>query len=108
MRDPHDPASIMSARPVEIIAKASPIALECTYLQTVHLPNARDGSRQNVIIGQVVGIHIDESVITDGIVDIRKCEPLARLGYLQYARITPDNVFDLSPPGGDHRYEKKS
>tara|TARA_B100000405_G_C16664211_1_gene403257 strand:+ start:59 stop:292 length:234 start_codon:yes stop_codon:yes gene_type:complete len=77
-------------------------------MQTVHLPNARDGSRQNVVIGQVVGIHIDESVITDGIVDVKKVNPLARLGYLQYAQITAENVFDLSPPGGDHRYKKKS
>jgi flavin reductase (DIM6/NTAB) family NADH-FMN oxidoreductase RutF len=87
--------------------KASPIALECTHMQTVHLPDARDGSRQNVVIGRVVGIHIDDSVITDGMVDIRKVEPLARLGYLDYARILPENVFSLSPPGGDHRYEKK-
>ena len=86
---------------------ASPIALECTYMQTVHLPDARDSSRQNMVIGQVVGIHIDESVITDGIIDVRKVEPLARLGYLDYARIVPENVFSLSPPGGDDRYEKK-
>ena len=86
---------------------ASPIALECTYMQTVQLPDARDGSRQNMVIGQVVGIHIDESVITDGIIDVRKVEPLARLGYLDYARIVPENIFSLSPPGGDDRYEKK-
>ena len=46
-------------------------------------------------------------VITDGIIDVRKVEPLARLGYLDYARIKPENVFSLSPPGGDNRYEKK-
>ena len=77
-------------------------------MQTVHLPDARDGSRQNMVIGQVVGIHVDESVITDGIIDVRKVEPLARLGYLDYARIVPENVFSFSPPGGGHRYEKKS
>ena len=115
----HEPANVdelaeagLEAAPCERVkpprVKESPIALECTYMQTVHLPNARDGSRQNVVIGQVVGIHIDESVITDGIVDVKKVNPLARLGYLQYAQITAENVFDLSPPGGDHRYQKKS
>ena len=115
----HEPANVdelaeagLEAAPCERVrpprVKESPIALECTYMQTVNLPNARDGSRQNVVIGQVVGIHIDESVITDGIVDVKKVNPLARLGYLQYAQITAENVFDLSPPGGDHRYKKKS
>ena len=113
----HEPANVdelteagLEAAPCEKVkpprVMESPIALECTYMQTVHLPNARDGSRQNVVIGQVVGIHIDESVITDGIVDVKKVNPLARLGYLQYAQITAENVFDLSPPGGDHRYKK--
>ena len=98
-------ASCEKVKPPRVAA--SPIALECTYMQTVLLPDARDGSRQNMVIGQVVGIHIDESVITDGIIDVRKVEPLARLGYLDYARIVPENVFSLSPPGGDDRYEKK-
>jgi hypothetical protein len=43
-------------------------------------------------------------VISDGIIDVKKLDPLARLGYLDYARLDLDNVFSLRPPGGDHRF----
>jgi flavin reductase (DIM6/NTAB) family NADH-FMN oxidoreductase RutF len=76
--------------------KASPIALECTYLQTVKLPPAGNGRPNNVVIGQVVGIHVADDVIRDGLIDIHKVNPLARLGYLDYGTI--DNVFALERP----------
>jgi flavin reductase (DIM6/NTAB) family NADH-FMN oxidoreductase RutF len=78
---------------------ASPIAMECKYLQTVDLPQAPDGSRQVVVIGQVVGIHIADDVIVDGIIDVRKVNPLARLGYLDYAKLDFDTMFEMRPPG---------
>ena len=78
--------------------KASPVALECTYLQTVHLPGHSGGVPNHMVIGQVVGIHIDEAVITDGMVDMKKLRPLARLGYLDYASIEPENIFSMRRP----------
>ncbi len=75
---------------------ASPIALECIYLQTVKLPSSSSGVPNNIVIGQVVGIHVADDVITDGIIDIHKLKPLARLGYLDYA--TVDNVFSINRP----------
>jgi len=77
---------------------ASPIALECKYLQTVHLPSMRNGHPNNVVIGQVVGIHIADEVIRDGIIDVRKLRPLARLGYLDYAAIDDSNIFAMPRP----------
>ena len=97
-----EPATCEKVKPPRV--KGSPIVLECKYLQTVHLPAAPNGSRQNAIVGQVVGIHVDESVITDGIIDVRKMNPLARLGYLDYATLDMDNLFSLKPPGGDQRF----
>jgi len=115
----HEPASIdeMKAAGLEAAAcnmvrpprvKASPIALECKYLQTVTLPKPARGEQSQMVIGQVVGIHIADEMIVDGIVDIRKVRPLARLGYLDYATIEPENIFSMRPPGGDHRYDKKA
>ena len=78
--------------------KASPIAMECKLLQVVDLPRAPDGSRANVVIGQVVGIHIADEVISDGIIDVKKVNPLARLGYLDYAKLDLDNMFSMRPP----------
>lgn len=76
--------------------KASPIALECKYLQTVHLPSAENGRPNNVVMGQVIGIHVANEVISDGLIDIRKINPLARLGYLDYGTI--ENIFALERP----------
>ncbi|MEK9796662.1 MAG: hypothetical protein VW713_07955, partial [Alphaproteobacteria bacterium] len=55
-------------------------------------------SQSHMVIGQVVGIHIDDEVITDGIVDVRKMELIARLGYLDYAKIEPENIVALKRP----------
>ena len=65
---------------------ASPVHLECRHLMSIALPNhGVNTNRQSIVIGQVVGIHIDESVLTNGIVDIAKLQPVSRLGYLDYA-----------------------
>jgi flavin reductase (DIM6/NTAB) family NADH-FMN oxidoreductase RutF len=103
----HVPASVdemaqagLEAAPCKLVkpprVKASPIALECHYLQTIHLPAARDGRPNNVVIGQVVGIHIADEVITDGIIDVHKVNPLARLGYMDYAKL--GEVFTMHRP----------
>jgi len=72
----------------------SPVAFECKYWRTVELPGA-DGKPGNhaIVLGQVVGIHIDDEALIDGRVDITKLRPIARLGYRDYAVI--DEVFQL-------------
>lgn len=76
---------------------ASPIAIECVLTQIVPLVS-RDGKagRSNLIIGEVVGIHIEDDVIVDGLLDITRIRPLSRLGYMDYA-ITED-VFAMHRP----------
>src|SRR3546814_18324960 len=71
--------------------KASPIHLECRYLQTVDLPSDNPGVRNAVVFGQVIGIHIDESVLTAGLVDMAKLKPIARLGSMDYCMV--EKVF---------------
>ena len=46
--------------------------------------------------GEVIGIHIDDSVIVDGIIDIGLLRPVARLGYMDYAVI--DKSFTMMRP----------
>uniref|UniRef100_UPI0026395E0B flavin reductase family protein n=1 Tax=Pelagibius sp. TaxID=1931238 RepID=UPI0026395E0B len=75
---------------------ASPIHLECRYLQTVDLPSTVLDSRNAVVFGEVIGIHIDEAVLTDGLVDMAKVKPIARLGYMDYTRV--DEVFAMARP----------
>lgn len=75
---------------------AAPAAFECRYIQTVDLPAGSGGSGSHVVLGQVIGIHIDESVIVDGIVDIGRLRPVARLGYMDYTVV--DESFSMARP----------
>ena len=74
----------------------SPAAFECRHLNTVELPCATPGRANYAVFGEVIGIHIDESLIVDGKVDIGRCRPLARLGYMDYTVV--DNVFSMNRP----------
>lgn len=74
----------------------SPVHLECKLIKIVDLPFTQEGGCNTVVFGEVVGVHIDDSVIVDGIVDIRKLDPIARLGYKEYARVV--EVFSMDRP----------
>lgn len=76
--------------------KASPIHMECHYHQTVELPSDDPEQRNAMVIGHVVGIHIADDILTDGLVDVAKYRPIARLGYMDYA--TVDFVFSMRRP----------
>jgi flavin reductase (DIM6/NTAB) family NADH-FMN oxidoreductase RutF len=73
----------------------SPIALECVYSQTVKLVsgNGKKNSYE-VVIGEVVNVHIDDAVIVDGLVDLSRIRPIGRLGYRgDYAVV--DTIFEM-------------
>jgi flavin reductase (DIM6/NTAB) family NADH-FMN oxidoreductase RutF len=72
----------------------SPIALECVYSQTVHLVSA-NGKAHNyeMVIGEVVNVHIDDAVIVDRNIDMSRVRPIARLGYHDYSVV--DNIFAM-------------
>ena len=76
--------------------KESPVHLECTYLQTVELPCDKPEQSNLVVFGQVIGIHIDDSIISDGMIDMNVFKPIARLGYFDYSVV--DNVFTMRRP----------
>lgn len=70
----------------------APAALECKLTKIVDLP----GAANRVVFGEVVGIHISDDILTNGMVDITKYHPLARMGYRDYA--TVKEVFTLMRP----------
>jgi flavin reductase (DIM6/NTAB) family NADH-FMN oxidoreductase RutF len=74
----------------------SPIAFECKVHQILDVPNSHPGMKVTAIVGLVVGVHIDDNVLIDGIIDTNKIQPLARLGYMEYA--AAENVFTLNRP----------
>ncbi|MES3000342.1 MAG: flavin reductase family protein [Pseudomonadota bacterium] len=69
-------------------------ALECRTLQSFELKDLEGRATDRfVVIGQVVGVYIDDRFIKDGRVDTAAMRPIARLGYLDYAVI--DEVFQM-------------
>lgn len=78
--------------PVARVANA-PAALECRLTQIVRL----EGEANFLVLGEVVGVHLREDCLTDGIFDITRYQPLARCGYRDYAIVR--DVFSLKRPG---------
>src|SRR6185312_11114623 len=72
-------------------------ALECKVTEILQ-PKGLDGKtgERFVVFGEVVGIHIDEAVMTDGLFDIVKAGTVSRLGYMDYAAVT--ETFQMRRP----------
>jgi flavin reductase (DIM6/NTAB) family NADH-FMN oxidoreductase RutF len=72
-------------------------ALECKVTQTLR-PHGLDGADPDVlmVLGEVVGIHIDEAIIRDGRLDMSLARPVGRMGYMDYAEAS--DVFELIRP----------
>lgn len=84
--------------PVPMV-RDSPVRFECEYFSTLRLPGNPPMGTVDVVIGKVVGIHIDERVLTDGKIDVRKTQPIARCGYYEYAVVR--ETFDMIIPGAN-------
>ncbi len=70
----------------------APAALECRMSQIIQL----EGEANFVCFGTVTGIHLRDDCLVDGIFDITRFRPLARLGYRDYTVIS--ERFALSRP----------
>ncbi|RUV48263.1 flavin reductase family protein [Mesorhizobium sp. M5C.F.Ca.IN.020.29.1.1] len=80
---------------------AAPAALECRVTEILR-PKALDGTLTSAIVvaGEVVGVHIDDAFLNDGIFDIAKAGNVGRLGYMDYASVS--EIFSMRRP----RWEK--
>lgn len=76
---------------------ASPCALECVLLQIVPVADMEGRALDtHVVFGQVIGVHIDERFIRDGLLDTAAMKPIARNGYHNYAVV--EREFRLVRP----------
>jgi flavin reductase (DIM6/NTAB) family NADH-FMN oxidoreductase RutF len=71
--------------------------LECKVTEVIS-PKTLSGepSSNFVVFGEVVGIHIAERALREGRFDVTLVQPLARLGYMDYAAVT--EVFQMKRP----------
>lgn len=67
---------------------ASPACLECRLHQVVPLPDDAGYAENHMVIGRVIGIHIDDRYIGEGRVDTAAMKIIARLGYSEYATVS--------------------
>lgn len=70
----------------------APAALECRLTQIVDLL----GDSNKLVLGEVIGVHLRDDCIRDGRFDVLTFQPLARLGYRDFTRVT--DVFEMIRP----------
>jgi flavin reductase (DIM6/NTAB) family NADH-FMN oxidoreductase RutF len=76
----------------------SPAALECKLLQVIRLNNLAGEPMDNwLALGQVVGVHIRNEFLKDGLFDTAAARPIMRAGYrADYAEI--GEMFQMIRP----------
>lgn len=78
----------------------SPVSFECKCSQIIRLQGA-SGAETNswLILGEVVGVHIAQALLRDGIYDTAGSQTILRGGGpADYFEITPDNLFRMTRP----------
>lgn len=66
----------------------SPAALECRTLSVAELHDLGGRATDRfVVVGQVVGVHIADEFLVDGLFDAGAAGSLARCGYMDYAAV---------------------
>ncbi|MBK8499693.1 MAG: flavin reductase family protein [Flavobacteriales bacterium] len=77
--------------------KESPVQFECVVKQVIETGNG--GGAGNLVICEVVMIHVDEAVLdASGKIDQQKIDLVGRMGGSTYARAHGDALFDLPQP----------
>lgn len=68
----------------------SPVNFECRLIRTLRIAD------NTVFFGEAVRLHIDDAIMTDGLVDIHKLRAIGRLGGPRYCRT--QDVFEMVRP----------
>lgn len=71
--------------------------LECRVTEIIEPKTLSGEPTENVFVfGEVVGIHIDEAIVSDGRLDMALARPVARMGYMDYCE--GSEVFEMFRP----------
>jgi flavin reductase (DIM6/NTAB) family NADH-FMN oxidoreductase RutF len=77
--------------------KESPVQLECKVLQVIE--TGKEGGAANLIICEVVCMHIDDNVLDEhGKIDPHKIDLVARMGADYYCRASGSAIFEVHKP----------
>ena len=79
--------------------KESPVQIECKVNKIIEL--GQDGGAGNLVICEIVLIHIDESILNEsGAIDPNKIDLVSRMGGNWYSRASGDALFQINKPLG--------
>jgi flavin reductase (DIM6/NTAB) family NADH-FMN oxidoreductase RutF len=77
--------------------KESPVQFECKVNQVIEL--GTEGGAGNLIICEVVKIHINEAILDDqGMIDAHKIDLVSRMGGDWYCRADTHSLFEIKKP----------
>ncbi|MGQ7243158.1 flavin reductase family protein [Salinicola sp. V024] len=77
------------------------VVFECRLTQSIRLESA-DGEKIDnwLVLGEVVGVHIDSTLLSDGVYQTAAARPILRGGGpADYFEISPDQNFKMFRPG---------
>ena len=78
----------------------SPVSFECRVSRVMQL-NRPDGSALDtwMVLGEVVGVHIDRKLVADGVYDTVAARPILRGGGLaDYFEVSNETLFQMRRP----------
>lgn len=77
--------------------KESPVQFECKVNQIIEL--GQNGGAGNLIICEVLRIHINEAILAeDGLIDQKKIDLVSRMGGNWYCRADENSMFEVTKP----------
>lgn len=78
----------------------APVSFECVLTQLIRLADRHGGDLDAwLTLGEVVAVHIEESLVADGVYDTTAAQPVVRSGGPSaYYEITADRRFDMVRP----------
>jgi flavin reductase (DIM6/NTAB) family NADH-FMN oxidoreductase RutF len=89
-------AASTNVKPPRVARAAAALECRCVQIIPLHGLDGKPGSN-TMIIGQIVGVHINREFLVDGKFDTVKAQPLARCGYRgDYAEV--DHLFEMFRP----------
>jgi flavin reductase (DIM6/NTAB) family NADH-FMN oxidoreductase RutF len=92
------PAPSLQVAPPRVLE--SPVNFECRLSQFIQLTTAAGETVETwLVLGEVVAVHIDRSLIVDGVYQTAQAHPILRAGRMgDYAEIRPDAMFEMPRP----------
>ena len=78
----------------------SPVSFECRLTQMVRLKDIEGREVETwLVLGEVVGVHIDTALLKDGVYDTAAAHPIQRCGGAgDYAELVAEHMFQMRRP----------